>query len=56
MDVPSAAISRNPANSAVALAVVLGTRTVEMRATQSLDILGHRVFTRVKVRYRDYEF
>ena len=41
--VPSVALSRNPANAAVALAVALGSGTAEMSETQSLITPGPRV-------------
>ena len=45
----NAALSRNPVDVAVALAVVLGSRTAEMPGTQSLVIHGPRASKLVKV-------
>ena len=46
---PSAAPPRNLSNSAVALAVALGSRTVEMAATHSSIIPGPRAFRLAQV-------
>ena len=48
-DVPSAVLSRNLANAAVALAEALGSRTAAMPATQSLIIRGPKVSRLVEV-------
>ena len=53
--VPSAALLRELANAAVVLVVVLGSRTVEMSATQSLIIHGLREHWLAKVGRRDIE-
>ena len=51
----NAALLRNPANVAAALAAVLGSRTVEMPAAQNLIIHGPRVSRLVKVRNGETE-
>ena len=48
---PSAALSRNLADLAVVLVMVLGSRTAEMLATQSLIIHGSRAFRLAQVGY-----
>ena len=48
-DVPNAASSRNQKNSVAVLAVVLGTTTVAMKATQSLITRGPRASGSAKV-------
>ena len=52
----SVARSRNPVNQIVALAVVLGSRTVEMSVTQSLTIHGLRASRPAKVSQRKTKF
>ena len=42
-------LSKNPANAAVVLAAVLGSRTVEMSGTQALTIHGARASRPAKV-------
>ena len=48
-DAPNAALPRNPANVVAVLAVVLGTTTVAMKATQSLITRGPRASGSAKV-------
>ena len=50
--VPSVALPRNLANSVVALAAVLGSRSVEMPVTQSLVIRGSRASEPAKANSR----
>ena len=50
------ALSRNLANSAVALAAELGSRNVEMSGTPMLIIHGPRAFRLAKVGHGDADF
>ena len=52
LHVPSAEVSRNPANSVAVLAAVLGLRTVVMPATQILVTHGARASRPAKVSCR----
>ena len=52
---PSVVLARNPANVAVALVVVLGSRTAGTSATQGSIIHGLRASRRAKVSVEEVE-